>query len=57
MEMQITMFNESNIFLDEKTNELVAVVKFQSNISIEKYIELVKKINSQKDGTFNITLE
>jgi hypothetical protein len=57
MKIQVTMMNETTLALDEKTNELMGVVRFQATLPIEKFQELVNKVSKQKDGNFEITLE
>lgn len=57
MKMNVTMMNEITFVLDEKSNELVGVVRFQATLPIEKFQELVSKVSKQKDGNFDITLE
>lgn len=57
MKMQVTMMNEITFVLDEKSNELVGVVRFQATLPIGQFQELVSKVSKQKDGNFDITLE
>lgn len=56
MKIQLTMMNQADFALDDKTNELIGVVRFQTNLPIDSFLELMRKVKEQKDGTFEVTI-
>lgn len=53
MKLKTTLINDIVLSIDEKENEIVAVVKFQGIIPLKDYKELLDLVDKQKDGSFD----
>jgi len=57
MKKELTLLNDVGFVVEEKTEQIKVVVKYQGLYTLEEFQELVSEIKKKNDGTFKATLE
>ena len=57
MKTEMVMMNDVNFVVEEKSEKIKAIVKFQAVYDLDKLQELITEVTKKNDGTFQATLE